>query len=50
MSHVVIPANAGVQRILKGLDSDFRRNDGKSYRPKVNGYAASEISIELHRC
>jgi hypothetical protein len=31
----VTPAKAGVQNILKKLDSGFRRNDGKSSFTKI---------------
>ncbi len=40
LRHQVIPAKAGIQKMLKILDSDFHRNDGGYSNPLIFGRVA----------
>jgi hypothetical protein len=51
---VVTPAKAGVQKVLKRLDTGFRRYDdlpgfGKSSRVSINGPSLSEMQMTERR-
>ncbi|WP_083453388.1 response regulator [Desulfatitalea tepidiphila] len=47
-SRSVLPANAGIQNLLKILDSDFHRNDGKSeFRTFFEAFKGGHLKIHL---